>query len=72
MEYDSKGRIKRFGKNDVNIQSGHSVCNYCGRDMPSVWDTVCFICDRTFCYAHSIDFKGKWVCSNCHSKIEEE
>ncbi len=69
-EYDDKGRLKKID-NSKEWHNGHSVCNSCGKDMPNVWDTVCFGCDRTFCYAHSISYKGYWYCRKCLSKIKD-
>jgi hypothetical protein len=70
-EYDGRGRLRRID-NSKRWHTGHSVCNECWKDMPRVWDTVCFMCDRTFCYAHSISFKGVWLCKKCKSKLVAE
>jgi hypothetical protein len=40
--------------------------------MPKVWDTVCSRCRRTFCYVHSVEIDGLWVCTECAGTSEEE
>jgi len=70
--YDDKARIIKI-THDGNPPlgygfSGHSVCNECGKDMPKCWDTVCYKCNRTFCYNHSIDINNKWYCLECAVK----
>jgi hypothetical protein len=71
IAYDDQDRI-------VNIKStkaiglpnhGHSVCNICGKDMPSVWDTVCIKCGGTHCYKHSVTYNNYWYCWKCIASI---
>lgn len=45
-----------------STNGGHSVCTHCGKDMPSIWDTVCFKCGRTLCYNCSHEKNGHWYC----------
>lgn len=61
---DKEGRIVRMST-DEHLHAGHSVCAYCDKDMPKVWDTVCFRCGRMLCYDHAkLDFSGHhWVCN---------
>lgn len=61
MKTDDKGRIMNLMKID-QIHSGHSVCNTCGKDMPTCWDTVCHICGDTSCYDCSYIISEYWYC----------
>ena len=60
MQKDKEGRICHVSSDD-NINRGHSVCNACGKDMPVVWDVVCCVCRKTFCYDCSVATDW-WYC----------
>jgi CRISPR/Cas system CMR-associated protein Cmr1 (group 7 of RAMP superfamily) len=47
----------------------HSVCCICKKDMPVIWDTVCYHCNRTVCYKHSVDIENKWYCRDCYKSV---
>jgi len=51
---------------DQHVYKGTSQCHTCGKTMVICWDTVCSKCHKTFCYNHSYEVDGKWVCENCH------
>ncbi len=40
------------------------ACVTCGKELPC-WDTVCFGCGSTSCYAHSLVNKKRWFCMKC-------
>jgi len=61
---DEMGRIVKLNPNS-DCHRGHSVCNTCGKDMPGVWETVCYKCGRTSCYKHSFVIQGYWYCEDC-------
>jgi hypothetical protein len=63
VERDEKGRITKV--ESMDHFDSHSVCNGCGKDMPSIWDTVCHRCNRTFCYNCSNSIGDYWVCNEC-------
>ena len=69
ITYDYKGRIKQISMDDPR-NSGHSVCNTCGKDMLKIWDIVCSVCNKTFCYdcAASWDRDPSWYCQRCFDK----
>ena len=70
---DGKGRIfyvpKRISPDKGFGIGGYSVCNKCGKDMPTCWDTVCKGCNKTFCYEHSMLVDYFWYCVDCGEKI---
>ena len=73
---DSRGRLLRWDSRDPETRDiltlsdgsahiaghGHAACSVCGKDMPDVWETVCFVCHEVFCYQHVHVEQGKWVC----------
>ena len=65
---DNKGRWIEVTSPEIN--TGHSVCNNCGKDMPGCWDIICKKCNRTFCYdcvIHSYPTHPKyWYCKECY------
>jgi len=63
---DSKGRITYISLDD-SINTGHSVCGICGKDMPGCWEIVCRECNGTFCYdcANIKASRRHWYCLNC-------
>ncbi len=65
---DEQGRIMQLEYDD-SITWGHSVCNACHKDMPSVWDVVCIRCNKTFCYDHAVTYCGCWYCEQCAPSI---
>lgn len=69
METDGIGRITKLLLLDGSINTGHSVCGNCGKDMPICWDTVCHNCHKTFCYECSIAIDGFWYCVDCRGNI---
>lgn len=64
IQKDKKGRIKFISLDDP-VNSGHSVCNSCGKDMPRCWDVVCAKCNGTFCYDCARSKGGYWFCLKC-------
>ena len=62
--FDNEGRIKEV---HIKLHNGHSVCNYCGKDMPIVWDVVCSKCRKTFCFDHARTRDGYWICNACYN-----
>jgi len=68
-EKDHLGRYVSFNiELDKGIHTGHAVCNYCAKDMPVCWDTVCSGCYRTFCYDHSALKHNRWYCPDCFAR----
>jgi len=73
MFKDKEGRIKCLSPiYDKEVHSGHSVCNICGKDMPTSWHIVCRTCNRTFCYEHAVDIDNYWYCPECAKKEKED
>lgn len=64
IHYDDNNRVIKIDSDDIAFR-GHAVCNKCGKDMPVVWDTICFYCRRTFCYNCATAKNEKWVCNDC-------
>lgn len=64
---DSLGHIINVRDSDIN--TGHSACNGCGKDMWGCWDVVCGECHGTFCY-DCVDYKELkfWYCKSCAKK----
>ena len=70
-EFDEQRRVIKLeleGKIPKGFKfNGHSVCNTCEKDMPVVWDVVCYKCNKTFCYDCSASgtISNKWYCKRC-------
>ena len=71
MKGDPQGRITNLDEERDYVEMGHSVCCRCGKDMPRVWDTICFKCGGTFCYDCSEIKDGHWVCKE-GDKVKEK
>lgn len=51
------------------MNTGNSVCTGCGKDMPRVWDVVCYRCDDARCYGCARAKDGFWFCKpKCKEK----
>lgn len=50
---------------DYDVHQGASVCNICGSTREIIWDVVCKLCNKTFCYEH-----GGVAQDNCIKSIE--
>ena len=61
-----EGAKEFFDKNFKSIGwKGKSKCHKCGKINEHCWDTVCSLCNKTFCYKHSIEKNGRWYCEEC-------
>lgn len=55
-----------------NNEKGGAICTTCKKQMPRCWDTVCYTCGDTSCYAHSTAIEGRWYCPKCDPSLELE
>ena len=68
---DAQGRITQIS-HDLLISTGHCVCTTCNKDIPKVWDTVCFTCGKTLCHQCSYIINEKWYCLECKSNFKNK
>lgn len=72
-ERDADGRITKLDPDDPTsyiMMDGHrsyigdAICQHpgCGKVMLRVWDVVCSVCDRPFCYSHARSDRKHWFC----------
>lgn len=72
MIRDENKKVIQLEENEMFGRSGplrgDSICNFCKKNMPRVWDVVCSVCRNTFCYSHVIEKNGHWICLGCRNK----
>jgi len=77
MKHDNQGRIINtkgmppiINNKGLHTFAGHSACNACGKEMLMCWDTICSVCEGTFCYECSVEGLRKWYCKKCFLSLD--
>ena len=74
-ERDEQGRVVKLDVDDPSSREigtdgivrwvGRAACQRCQKDMGQIWDVICSVCHRPFCYEHAEALNGWWFCGDC-------